>query len=238
MFLTPLLQIEAIPEQGGALGLPSVGDIVSSPYVTTALVLLGILIAVWTVVLVIRRMYMVRGSARRAFNMAVLLVKVPKETKKEDASGEKSSQQIQEMIAVMETIFSTLGSLTSQTGVRSWLFGRTDHFSYEIVFHQNRISFFVATPLENRNFIEEQIHAQYPHAEIEEVPDYNIFTPTGVVMGSYIKLRRSSVFSVKTYKKLETDPLNSLTNSLSKFEEGDGAAIQFVVRSAPRAWRR
>lgn len=232
-----LLQIEVLPNQGGGLGVPNLDDVLASPYFTAILAALGVFIVVLTAVLVIRRLFLLRGSARRAFNMAVLHVKVPKETKKEDVAGEKSAQQIQELIAVMETAFSTLGSLASQKGLGAWLFGRTDHFGFEIIFHLNKISFYVATPREYKNFIEEQIHAQYPHAEIEEVPDYNIFTPTGVVMGSYIKLRRPSVFPVKTYKKLDTDPLNSITNSLSKFEEGDGAAIQYVVRSAPRAWR-
>ena len=40
--------------------------------------------------------------------MKVLLIRVPKETKKED-SGEKSQQQVQELIAVMETIFFDTG---------------------------------------------------------------------------------------------------------------------------------
>ncbi|HWQ99283.1 MAG TPA: type IV secretion system DNA-binding domain-containing protein [Candidatus Methylomirabilis sp.] len=232
-----LLQLDAVPTQNGGFGLPNVGDVLASPYVTIVLVMVGVFIVIWTAILVIRHMYMVRGKAKTAFNMAILLVKVPKETKKEDASGEKSAQQVQELISVMETIFSTMGSLTAQKGLGAWLFGRTDHFGFEIVFHRNKISFFVATPSEYRGFIEEQIHAQYPHADIEEVTDYNIFSPTGIVMGSYLKLRRPSYFPIKTYKKLDTDPLNSMTNSLSRFEEGDGAAIQYVVRSARGGWR-
>jgi hypothetical protein len=238
MFL-PVLQLDIMPaNQGPNYNLPSVTDVSSSPWFTLAIVLVCVAIVVFIVLFVIRRMYMVRGSANTAFGMAVLQVKVPKETKKEDVDASKSTQQVQELISVMETVFSTLGSLTPEKGFKSWLLGRGDHLAFEIVFYRNHINFYVAVPVDRQGFIEEQIHAQYPHAEILPVPDYNIFTPTGVVLGSYLRLRRQSVFPIKTYKKLETDPLNSITNALAKLDEGDGASIQYVVRSAKPKWRK
>ncbi|MFZ2804018.1 MAG: type IV secretion system DNA-binding domain-containing protein [Patescibacteria group bacterium] len=197
------------------------------------LIVLGIVIA-----FAVRALYNRRGRAKVAFNMQVLLVRVPKEVRKEDIEQSKSTQQVQELISVMETVFSTLGSLTAQKGISSWLFGREDSFSFEIVSHKDKISFYIAVPKSHRHFIEEQVHAQYPNAQIEDVPDYNLFSPTGVVVGSYLKLRRESVFPIKSYRKLESDPLNSLTNALSKISNLDGAAVQFVVRSARKNWRR
>jgi hypothetical protein len=238
MFL-PALQLDVMPaEQGPRFGLPDISDVLSSPWFTLALIVIGIAILIVVVLNVIRHMYMVRGSAKTAFGMAVLQVKVPKEVRKEDMDASKSTQQVQELISVMETIFSTLGSLNPESGIKSWLTGRGDHFSFEIVYQKSHINFYVAVPAERQGFIEEQIHAQYPHAEILQVPDYNIFTPTGVVLGSYVKLRRHSVFPIKTYKKLESDPLNSVTNALAKLDEGDGASIQYVVRSAKSSWRK
>jgi hypothetical protein len=220
----------------------SISEILASffgnPIVALVLVLLGIAVFVCIVLLVIRAAYLRRGRASVAFGMSVLLVRVPKETKKEDLEGSKSTQQIQELISVMETVFSTLGSLTAQRGFGAWLKGREDNFSFEIVSHLDKISFYIAVPKEYRQFIEEQIHAQYANAQVEDVPDYNLFSPTGVVVGSYLKLRRSSVFPIKSYRKLESDPLNSLTNALSKIQGLDGAAVQFVVRSSYREWRK
>jgi hypothetical protein len=238
MFLTAL-QLDIMPvDQGPNFNLPNVTDVFASPWFTVVVVISAIAIVAITILYIIRHMYMVRGSAKHAFGMAVLLVKVPKETRKEDIDASKSTQQVQELISVMETVFSTLGSLTSEKGFVSWLLGRGDHFAFEIVYHRSHINFYVAAPVSHQGFIEEQIHAQYPHAEILPVPDYNIFSPTGVVLGSYLNLRRQSVFPIKTYKKLESDPLNSITNALAKLDDADGAAIQYVVRSANPKWRK
>ena len=81
-------------------------------------------------------------------------------------------------------------------------------------------------------------NSQYPNAQIEEVPDYNIFLPTGIILGSYVTYRRANHFPIKTYRKLETDAMNSLTNALSKIESGDGAVIQYVMRVAHASWRK
>ncbi|MFH1078448.1 MAG: type IV secretion system DNA-binding domain-containing protein [Patescibacteria group bacterium] len=212
------------------------GDFIQSPYVAIALIALGIAAVLVIVLFATRSAYNRSGRAKATFAMSIIRVRVPKLTKKED-KDDKSQQQIQEKIAVMETIFGTLGALKGERGIMSWVLGRSDHFAFEIVVHHDKISFFAAVPGPYRNFIEEQVHAQYPDAEIEDVPDYNIFMPTGIVMGSYLKLRRENAFPIKTYRKLDSDPLNSLTNALSKVTGEDGAAIQFVVRPARPKWR-
>lgn len=181
----------------------------------------------------IQHVYRYRG----AFETKVIRIKVPKEIKKEDAN-DKSQQQIQELIGHMETVFSTVGALKPQKGFKTWLLGRTDQLSFEMVFYRDKISFYIAVPPKLQSFLEEQVHAQYPHAQIEEVPDYNVFSPTGVILASYLKFRREDYFTIKTYRKLETDSMNSLTNALSKIDNGDGAAIQFIVRPTTDGWRK
>lgn len=205
------------------------------------LYVLGALVAVYLVGYLLVHFYRQsryrRLSVSTSFGMKVMLVRVPKLLKPED-EGEKSQQQIQELIAPMETIFATVGGLKAQRGFSSWLNGRTDLFSFEIVSHQDKISFYISVPEKMRDFVEQQIHAQYPNAQIDDVPDYNIFSPTGVIRGSYLKFRRPHHFPIKTYTQLESDSMNSITNALAKIEEGDGAAIQYVVRSAPKEWRK
>ena len=213
------------------------GSVINDPMFILVSVLVGLAAVIWVGLLVVRQMYRRSGRAKVAFGLNVLLVRVPKEQVK-DQNNNQAPKKIQELIAVMETIFSTLGSITGQKGFIPWLLGREDIFSFEIISHKDKISFYVAVPHKYRDFIEEQIHAQYPDAQIDEVPDYNAFSPTGVVLGSYLKLRRANAFAIKTYAKLESDPLNSLTNALSKVTGEDGAAVQYVVRSARGKWRR
>lgn len=190
------------------------------------------------VLLLLFRRRMHQGTASRtSFDLKVLLIRVPKELNAEDNKEDKSQQQIQEMIGSMETVFATLGGLKAQKGFKAWLKGRSDLFTFEIVAHGDKISFYVTVPTYLHAFVEEQIHAQYPNAQIDEVPDYNIFSPTGVILGSYLKLRRPNHFPIKTYRKLESDSMNALTNALSKVEAKDGVAIQYICRSAPKVWR-
>lgn len=204
--------------------------------VVTSLVMAGLFVLL--ILLAIRFIARRHGGWGTSFGMKVLLIRVPKELRKEDNQQEKSQQQIQELIGRMETVFATVGSTITDHGLSSWLFGRKDIMSFEMVAHKDKISFYVSVPKRQHQFLEEQVHAQYPNAQIEEVPDYNIFAPTGVILGSYVIFKRPSCFPVRTYRKLETDSMNSLTNALSKIESGDGASIQYVVRGAFPKWRR
>ncbi|MBP9747447.1 type IV secretion system DNA-binding domain-containing protein [Patescibacteria group bacterium] len=179
-----------------------------------------------------------RAKHRGAFEAKILLIKVPKELRKEDAAQDKSQQQLQELIARMENVFATFGSLKPQEGLGAWLSGRSDHVSCEIVIDQEKILFYVVTPQKWQAFFEEQIHAQFPFASIDEANDYNIFSPTGVILATHLVLRRSSAFALKTYKKLDSDPMNTLTNALAKVEAGDGACIQLLMRPVDGGWRK
>lgn len=179
-----------------------------------------------------------RAKHRGAFEAKILLIKVPKELRKEDAAQDKSQQQLQELIARMENVFATFGSLKPQEGIGAWLSGRSDHVSCEIVIDQEKILFYVVTPQKWQAFFEEQIHAQFPFASIDEANDYNIFSPTGVILATHLVLRRSSAFALKTYKKLDSDPMNTLTNALAKVEAGDGACIQLLMRPVDGGWRK
>jgi len=213
-------------------------SILSDPIVTLIGSLVGTLIGFVILLFIARWIFRHRSLFRTTFKMKVLLIRVPKELKKEDATAEKSQQQIQELIGAMETVFSTLASLKAEKGIFAWFTGRSDAFAFEIVAHKDKIGFYASVPEAYKTFVEEQIHAQYPHAEIDEVPDYNMFAPTGVILGSYLIFKRQNFFPIKTYRKLESDPMNSLTNALAKVAGEDGAAIQYVVRSASSGWRR
>ena len=171
---------------------------------------------------------------------SILLISVPKEAaeKKSEIEKQKTLQEIQEDIGVGEKLFAAIGGLRPQSGFVAWFLGRSDLFSFEIVVHEGLIRFYVATPPKYREYVTEQIHALYPNAQVEEVQDYNIFTPQGKIEGGYLTLKRPTLFPLKTYRKLEADPLDGLLNALSRVEKGHGAAIQFVMRPAYKNWRK
>lgn len=174
-------------------------------------------------------------SANQYLPHKVFLIRLPKE-KPNDDKKPGTSQNLHEEIARGETIFSAIGGLRAQRGFRAWLKGRSDQFSFEIVAAGNRIAFYVVAPPSGARYLEQQIHAHYPEALIEEVPDYNSFSPHGKIAAGYIRTSKSSIFPLKTYRKMEVDPLNSLINVLSKLEKDESLAIQYTVRSARAQW--
>ena len=189
------------------------------------------------VVAVLRKILWAVAGGAQAFAKDILLIRLPKDRPK-DREEERTVQMLHEEIAAGESIFSLIGGLKANPhGFKSWLLGAHNTFSFEIVAHQRLISFYVAAPREQRRFIEQEIYAHYPAASIEAVPDYNIFTSHSNVKGGGLKLKRSSMYPIRTYKQMDIDPLDSLLNTLAKLREHEGAAIQIIMRSAPKSWR-
>ena len=177
------------------------------------------------------------AAKKQYINHSVFLIRLPKERNPENKQ-ELRTEELHEEIAKAETIFSSIGGLKAQRGLKAFLFGRTDHFSFEIVASRSKIAFYITAPKNQAPFIEQQIQAYYPEATVEEVEDYNIFSPNSQIIAASLKTNRTSVLPIKSYKKLEGDPLNSLINVLSKLEENEGLAIQYLVQSAKAGWHK
>jgi len=192
------------------------------------------------VCLLIARFFLLRRTKGRhgGAGLSVLRITVPKFKRAEEATKEVNVEQLRQLIATAEILFSSIGARKRQKGPRAWLFGRTDEFSFEIVAKDKLIYFYVVVPKKLQANFEEQLSSVYPDAHIEEIEDYNIFKPDSTILGMYMVLKRPFGFPIKTYQKLEADPLNAITNALSTLEENDGAIIQYVVRSAHPNWRR
>lgn len=172
-----------------------------------------------------------RSWAPRILNSVFFEVYVPKDSAEPEKEAPKDQK---EMIAVAEQFFSTI--VQHDKGLTSYL-GMNDYISFEIAAVGKRISFFINVPKKLQLLIEKQLHGQYPKAQIEVVKPYNIFAKKAKIAAAELILQKNFVYPVRTYKTMETDPINALTNSLSKLSEGEGAAIQLVVSPAKDSWQ-
>jgi hypothetical protein len=166
-----------------------------------------------------------RGSIARALNMTLLSVTLPRPLAKEGQKPEK------ELIAVMEQLFSSLTNIHAK-GWNRFIYGEP-YISLELSVQNvgQDIEFFVAVPRAYSDIFQKQVHGLYPEAEIQETPEYNIFHPHGAAMAAYVTLKNNSILPIKTYQKLESDPLGGILTSMSKLEhQGEGAAIQLLIR--------
>ncbi len=218
---------------------PSIDSIITinQSYFFIALDVLALVVLLVILAFLIRTLFRARNFLPHSVRKIILLVTVPKESA-EVAEQQETIEQIRSQISLAESWLATLGGLKAQRGFKAWLWGRTDDFSLELVAKDGLISFYVAVPLYLREYMEQQILAQYPEANLMEVEDYNIFSPQGVALGGYIKFTRSYIFPIKTYQKLSVDPLNAIINSLSNIDREDGVSIQIIARSAKKLWHR
>ncbi|MEK7123559.1 MAG: hypothetical protein AAB851_01555, partial [Patescibacteria group bacterium] len=176
-----------------------------------------------------------KGHLMRVLNMSLFLVALPKEFPKE---GE-AQKQPKELIAASEQFFASLANVKDPSFWSSFVYG-APHLVFEIAAPQGseEIIFYAAVPKRFETLVEKQIHGFYPTAQIEKINDYNIFHPSGTEAGGYLKLKKISALPVVTYQVLDVDPLNNLTNALSKLGKEEGGAIQILLRPAPSGWSK
>lgn len=123
--------------------------------------------------------------------------------------------------------------------------------TFEIVGMPGDIRYYVSTPNKYRDFVEKQINGAYPDAEIKEVTekgslkdgfvignDYNIFAQDAQVAFASMCLKEEDFKPIKVYKDLATDPMSSITSTLAKMTEGEGAAIQIAIAPAESEWKK
>ncbi|MDD4900760.1 MAG: type IV secretion system DNA-binding domain-containing protein [Patescibacteria group bacterium] len=221
-------------------GLGAVNNLGLEISLDSWLIFLVIALVAVALFFIVRKIILLMAQNSKYLDHKVYLLRVPKEkpNEKEQSAGGNYLQQLREQIGRGETIFKAIGGLRAQRWHQnlSWLIGRNDHFSFEIVANQKLISFYVVAPRHMSRYLEQQIQAYYPEAVLDEVSDYNIFSPRSQTAVGYLKTRKSFIFPLKTYNHMEADPMESLVNALSKLNENESIAIQYIVRSALPGW--
>ncbi len=171
--------------------------------------------------------------APRILNSVFLEVSIPKENTESQQEQQKEEKNI---IAIAEQFFATIGSTEGHRDISHFL-GIDEYIAFEIAAHNKKISFYINAPKRLQTLVEKQLHAQYPKAQIDEVKPYNIFAKDSKTSAAEFGLQKNYAFPIRTYKVMESDPLNSLSNSLSKLDASEGAAIQLLISPAHQHWQ-
>jgi hypothetical protein len=155
----------------------------------------------------------------------VLLLQVPRTNEKKELAAEQ--------------MFASLNGLLQGTGAKQ-LGGRQvgERVSFEIAVKNKRIGFYVWVPEYLRNYVEEQIYAQYPTVNISEVNDYILNDRLDYTsqLTAELKLSGQQALPIKTFLSFEVDPLAAITATLAQFDENEEAFIQFVMRPTSEKW--
>jgi hypothetical protein len=194
------------------------------------------------VILVISSFLGFRAHINQSMNLDLEIIRVSKPEKKENMAGGQQTQQMmwKEEIGAMEQLLTSLSGIKDTRGLMARIIYGSPCVSFEIAnsAKSEEIIFYTAVPKKFRESVEKQIHSFFPNAVLEKSADYNIFFPGSVTAASILKLKNKYTMPLKTYEAMEIDPLNAVTNALSKLETvKEGAAIQLVLKPAGIKWR-
>lgn len=116
-----------------------------------------------------------------------------------------------------------------------------DVVSFEISStEEDGIRFYVVAPQHLYRFIEGQIYAQYPNADIKYVQDYTVKASskeeTFVTTGE-IEMEKDYIFPIKTFRSFEVDPLAAITGAMSELNRSESVWLQVIVRPVSNYWQ-
>ncbi len=205
------------------------------------MIILLVVLVSGALIVVVFRYIRYRMNLDRSFNMVFLDIRVPKKESKEDreVEGEQYSQakDFKEISGgVMTQFFESLHSIYT----REWykIFTAQEFLSFEIAVLEGQVHFFVVCPRKLLSIVEKQLTAFYPDAYVEQVEDYNIFRPNSKVVSHYMVLKKDFWLPIKTFQRMNVDPLNTVINSLSKIGKDDGAVVQLMIRPKKDGWQK
>ncbi len=139
------------------------------------------------------------------------------------------------MVSLMEQLLASLKSTYSGKILKK-IMGQ-DILTLEYIAHESEIFFYVTCSRNYKKLIEKQINGFYMDAIIEETKEVNIFEKRKHYATAYLNTKKPFYFPIKTYQKLESDPINNITNAFSKLEEDQSAAIQILLKPIDDDWQ-
>lgn len=157
----------------------------------------------------------------------LLLVEIPRTNDKKELAAEQ-------MFAALHGILKPSKEL--------WREGLTqEHISFEIAAIDKRIRFYIFLPSHLRTFVEGQVYAQYPTAQIHELEeDYaSRDLDQKVIYSTELTLTDDETIPIKTFASFEVDPLAGITATLAKLENaGEEMWIQIIARPIGDEWHK
>ena len=200
-----------------------------------ALIPIGIYLGIQLTLWMLRYFY----ALKSAKNLVYLRVTLPREESAKDKE-KQVEKDFREKIGIMAQFFRNLhetSELNMWNQIRVWLL-QSNVATFELVAQNKIVDFYVTTDPYYQSIIEKQITTYYPDADIQILEKYEHHPKGNKVRGNYAYLNQKSWFPVRSYKVIENDPLNNLTNVFSKMGAEETSIIQIVVRPRPDDWQK
>jgi flagellar basal body-associated protein FliL len=166
----------------------------------------------------------------------ILEIAVPKESSEQAQKDGGTKRDDKDVLAMGEQIFSVLGEF-SKSNFKTWFFGG-QRFSLEIINLEQETRFWLGCNNDTAGVIERQILAVYPKANIKQIKTPSIFKENCLAYAQEMDLGIRYELPFKTYKNLDLEPLNSITNTLLGMTKEESAAIQLILTPVKEDWQK
>jgi len=208
-------------------------------FFTILIYVVGAALVLWAIFKYVKWYVHHHSDLERSMNMVFLKIQVPKKESKEDVERESQSMasgaDFKSAVGIASHMFDSLHSIYTKS-MKHYFTGQ-DFLSLEYAVVDGEIHFYIVVPRELVGLVEKQVTGFYPDCYVEKVQDYNIFKPNSQTTGCYMELTKEYWFPVKNFNHLNSDPINNLTNVLSKLTTEDGAVIQIMVKPKKDGWQ-
>jgi len=201
------------------------------------------LLGLWLVVRVVPWCVMQVYDYVTSFKRIYIQITLPREESQKDKEN-ATEKDFKEKIAIMDQFYrglSEIRELDLWNQIMVHFFHR-DFLSFEVHARHKEITFYCTSHPFYKDILEKQVTSFYPNASIEYVK-----APTLKVEGQkawpsrkayYLFLKNVNWYPIKTYKTIENDPINDLTNVLSQLQKDEKAIVQIMIRPRDAKWQK
>jgi len=175
----------------------------------------------------------------RNFSWVLLEIRIPRDISKSPKAME----------AVLSSLYSTWSGTWWRRVYGGFLPG---WYSLEIASINGNVRFYIRTQKSFRNFVESQVYAQYPDAEIAEADDYPYASDfhnleDWDIWAGEFGLNKVDAYPIKTYvdfglhetvlkEEQKVNPLVSFLEFLGSLKDGEQLWFQIMIKGARNKW--
>ena len=193
----------------------------------------GVAIAVYT------------GSQRKAkayersLKLVPMLIHLPPSTDDIQSGGRDERDITDEALSQAQVMYSIIAS-TLKKGFDSKVFGQR-HMSFEIIAANGFIKYYTLVPAVLTETVKQAIISAYPSARLEEIEPDSIFannTTPAQIAGGELSLKKEFVYPISTYEDNKRDASLAILNAMSVTKDGEGMALQILLRPTDGSWTK
>ena len=201
------------------------------------LIYAGIAFSLYLLFILAKDRYLAHKNHQRSMNLVFLKVQIAKKETKDEQGQEQASgaKDFKEAIGIGAQLFDSLHSIYSGHWKNKYI--GEEFISLEYVVLQDQIYFYIIVPADLAGLVERQVTGFYPDSYVEQVEEFNIFRENSKIAAKSLQLKKHYMYPIKSYQRLNSDPINNFTNALSKLNFDDGAVVQIMIRPVDK-WQK